>query len=167
MAIIRTLKGCTPKIAADAFIAENAVIIGDVEIGPGTEVGPHVVLSGPTTIGARNRIYPFCSIGEAPQDKKYANESTRLVIGDRNTIREFCTLSRGTIQDRGETRIGDDNAVHRAFLGPATGQANLQRHRRSVLHVTCLLRRRPVRNCGGSRRRRQHVLKPWDMGRAS
>jgi UDP-N-acetylglucosamine acyltransferase len=80
-----------------------------VQIDAGTEIGPHVVIKGPTTIGKDNVIYQFTSIGEDPQDKKYADEITRLEIGDRNVIREFCTMHRGTLQDRGVTSIGNDN----------------------------------------------------------
>lgn len=82
-----------------------------VEIGAGTTVGPHCVIEGHTTIGRDNRIFQFNSVGAANQDKKYAGEPTKLVIGDRNTIREFCTLNVGTVQDRGETTIGNDNWI--------------------------------------------------------
>ena len=85
-------------------------IIGEfVEIGEGSRIGPHVVINGHTRIGQGNRIFQFCSIGEIPQDKKYAGEHTRLEIGDGNTIREFCTFNCGTAQDAGVTRLGDDN----------------------------------------------------------
>lgn len=102
-------------ISADAELAENisvgefAVIGADVRIGEGCTIGAHAVIKGPTTIGADNHIYPFASIGDDPQDKKYAGERTRLEIGKRNTIREFSTINRGTAQDEGITRIGDDN----------------------------------------------------------
>jgi UDP-N-acetylglucosamine acyltransferase len=87
-------------------------IIGEhVEIGERTSIGPHVVITGHTRIGRDNRIYQFCSLGEAPQDKKYAGEPTRLEIGDRNTLREFCTFNIGTAQDAGVTRIGSDNWI--------------------------------------------------------
>ena len=87
-------------------------IIGEhVEIGDHTVIGPHVVLTGHTRIGSDNRIFQFCSIGEQPQDKKYAGEPTRLEIGDRNTIREFCTFNCGTVQDAGVTRLGNDNWI--------------------------------------------------------
>jgi UDP-N-acetylglucosamine acyltransferase len=99
------------EIADDVEIGAYSIIGDDVEIGPGTHIGPHVVINGPTTIGSDNRIYQFASIGDDPQDKKYAGEKTRLVIGDRNTIRECCTLSRGTVQDLGETRLGNDNWI--------------------------------------------------------
>lgn len=99
------------RIADNVTIGAYSVIGADVSIGEGTVVWPHVVISGPCQIGRDNRIYSFCSIGEAPQDKKYADEPTTLVIGDRNTIRESCTLNRGTAQDRGTTTIGNDNWV--------------------------------------------------------
>lgn len=99
------------ELAADVTIGPYSVIGPDVTIGAGTEIGPHVVIRGPTRIGEDNRIFQFASVGDAPQDKKYANEPTRLEIGDRNTIREFVTLNRGTVQDEGVTRIGDDNWI--------------------------------------------------------
>ncbi|MQY50403.1 acyl-ACP--UDP-N-acetylglucosamine O-acyltransferase [Rhodocyclus tenuis] len=107
----------TAIVHAGARLGENVSIgpysiIGEhVEIGEGTSVGPHVVISGHTRIGRDNRIFQFSSLGEVPQDKKYAGEPTRLEIGDRNTIREFCTFNLGTAQDAGVTRIGDDNWV--------------------------------------------------------
>jgi UDP-N-acetylglucosamine acyltransferase len=97
------------RLGENVAIGAYAVIGADVEIGDGTTVGPHAVIEGPTTIGCDNRIFQFASLGAAPQDKKYAGEPTRLEIGDRNTIREFCTFNRGTTQDAGVTRIGDDN----------------------------------------------------------
>jgi UDP-N-acetylglucosamine acyltransferase len=105
----------TAVVAADAVIHENveigpySVIGAGVEIGAGTRIGPHVVVQGPTVIGRDNRIFQFASVGDAPQDKKYAGEPTRLEIGDRNTIRECVTINRGTAQDAGVTRIGHDN----------------------------------------------------------
>jgi len=99
------------SIADGVEIGPYSVIGDDVQIGAGTRVGSHVVINGPTTIGAENRIFQFASVGDDPQDKKYANEPTELIIGDRNTIREYCTLSRGTIQDEGVTRLGDDNLI--------------------------------------------------------
>jgi UDP-N-acetylglucosamine acyltransferase len=87
-------------------------IVGEhVEIGDRTWIGPHVVLNGHTRIGMENRIFQFCSIGEIPQDKKYAGEPTRLDIGNRNTIRESCTFNVGTAQDAGVTKVGDDNWI--------------------------------------------------------
>ena len=99
------------KIADDVEIGAYSVIGDDVEIGSGSRVDSHVVVNGPTVIGKDNHIYQFASIGDDPQDKKYANEATRLRMGDRNTIREFCTISRGTIQDEGLTTMGDDNWI--------------------------------------------------------
>lgn len=99
------------QLAADVAIGPYSIIGPDVEIGAGTRIGPHVVIGAHTRIGARNRIYQFCSIGEEPQDKKYAGEPTRLEIGDDNTIREFCTLNRGTAQDAGVTRVGNHNWI--------------------------------------------------------
>ena len=98
-------------IAADVEIGPFTVIGADVVIGSGTWVGPHAVINGPTRIGAGNKIFQFASLGDAPQDKKYNGEPTRLEIGDRNTVREFCTINTGTMQDGGVTRIGDDNWI--------------------------------------------------------
>ena len=99
------------SIADGVEIGPYSVIGDDVQIGAGTRVGSHVVINGPTTIGDDNHIYQFASVGDDPQDKKYADEPTELIIGDRNTIREYCTMSRGTIQDEGVTRLGDDNWI--------------------------------------------------------
>jgi UDP-N-acetylglucosamine acyltransferase len=88
-----------------------AVIGDDVEIGRGSRVDAHAVVRGPTTIGVDNHIYSFASIGDDPQDKKYKGERTRLAIGDRNTIREGCTINRGTVQDQGVTTVGSDNWI--------------------------------------------------------
>lgn len=99
------------RLADDVAIGPYSIIGPDVDIGPGTHIGPHVVVAAHTRIGARNKIYQFSSIGEAPQDKKYAGEPTRLEIGDDNTIREFCTLNRGTVQDLGVTSIGNHNWI--------------------------------------------------------
>ena len=90
-------------------VGPYTVVDGDVQVGEGTTIGAHCVITGHTTIGRENRIYHFCSIGEANQDKKYAGEPTRLAIGDRNTIREYCHFNRGTVQDAGATTIGSDN----------------------------------------------------------
>ncbi|MGB5353295.1 MAG: acyl-ACP--UDP-N-acetylglucosamine O-acyltransferase [Woeseia sp.] len=126
-----------------AIIADGARIADDVEVGPYTLIGKnveiaagcriagHVVINGPTRIGENNRIYQFASIGDDPQDKKYRDEPTRLEIGNGNTIREFCTISRGTVQDAGVTRIGNDNWImayvhiaHDCVLGDHTILAN-------------------------------------------
>ncbi len=97
------------KLAAGVTVGPFSIIGPDVEIGPRTIVGPHVVINGPTRIGADNHIFQFASIGDAPQDKKYNGEPTRLEIGDRNVFRESCTVNRGTAQGTGLTRIGHDN----------------------------------------------------------
>jgi len=97
------------RIGANVAIGPYSIIGPDVEIGDNSEVGPHVVIKGHTRIGRDNHIFQFCSLGEIPQDKKYAGEPTRLEIGDRNTIREFCTFNLGTVQGGGLTSIGDDN----------------------------------------------------------
>jgi UDP-N-acetylglucosamine acyltransferase len=99
------------QLAADVSVGPYAVIGAHVEIGARTWIGPHTVINGPTRIGRDNRIFQFASLGDEPQDKKYAGEPTRLEIGDRNTIREFVTINRGTIQDAGVTRMGDDNWI--------------------------------------------------------
>ena len=119
------------NIATDVEIGPYAVIGDDVEIGSGTRIGSHVVINGPTKIGKDNRIYQFASLGDDPQDKKYAGEPTRLIIGDRNAIREFCTFSRGTTQDKGDTVMGDDNWImayvhiaHDCVIGNNTIMAN-------------------------------------------
>jgi UDP-N-acetylglucosamine acyltransferase len=119
------------KIADDVEIGPYTVIGDGVEIASGTRIDSHVVINGPTTIGNDNHIYQFASIGDDPQDKKYAGEPTRLIIGDRNTIREFCTVSRGTTQDAGETILGNDNWImayvhiaHDCRVGSNTIMAN-------------------------------------------
>jgi UDP-N-acetylglucosamine acyltransferase len=98
-------------VAADVQIGAFSIIGAGVAIGAGTWVGPHVVINGPTRIGAGNKIFQFASLGDAPQDKKYKGEATRLEIGDRNVIRECVTVNRGTAQGRGVTRIGNDNLL--------------------------------------------------------
>lgn len=102
-----------PGARLDAGVSVGAYsIVGEhVEIGEGTRIGPHVVVHGHTRIGRDNRIFQFASLGEMPQDKKYADEPTRLEVGDRNTIREFCTFNCGTAQDAGVTRVGSDNWI--------------------------------------------------------
>ena len=126
-----------------AIVAEGAHLDPSVSVGPYAVIGPHVtmgarttvgahcVIEGHTTIGADNRIFQFSSLGAVPQDKKYAGEPTQLVIGDRNTIREFCTFNLGTAQDAGVTRIGDDNWImayvhiaHDCVLGNQITMAN-------------------------------------------
>lgn len=99
------------NIADGVEIGAFSIVGPMVTIGPGSRIGPHVVVTGRTTIGRNTRIFQFASIGEEPQDKKYAGEDTELVIGDNNTIRELCTFSRGTIQGGGKTIIGNDNWI--------------------------------------------------------
>ena len=98
-------------LAPDVQVGPYAVIGPHVTVGAGTTIGAHCVIEGHTTIGRDNRIWQFSSIGGAPQDMKYAGELTRLEIGDRNTIREFCTFNCGTAQDSGVTRVGSDNWI--------------------------------------------------------
>jgi len=127
----------TAIVHADARLADGvsvgpySVIDAHVEIGANTSIGAHCVVTGHTKIGADNRIFHFCSIGEANQDKKYQGEPTRLEIGDRNTIREYCSINRGTVQDTGVTRVGDDNWImayahiaHDCVVGNRTTIAN-------------------------------------------
>lgn len=99
------------RLGADVEIGPYSVIGEHVEIGDRSRIGPHVVVEGRTRIGCDNEIFQFCSIGAAPQDKKYDDEPTLLEIGDRNTIREFCSFNVGTAQDAGATRIGNDNWI--------------------------------------------------------
>ena len=99
----------TASLADDVEVGPYTVIGDGVELGPGCRIGSHVVINGPTRIGRDTRIFQFASIGDDPQDKKYAGQPTRLEIGDRNTIREYCTINRGTADDEGVTRVGDDN----------------------------------------------------------
>jgi UDP-N-acetylglucosamine acyltransferase len=97
------------ELGSDVEVGAFAVIGAGVQVGDRTRIGPHVVIEGPTRLGADNHVFPYASVGSAPQDKKYKGEPTRLEIGDRNVIRECVTLNRGTVQDQGVTRIGNDN----------------------------------------------------------
>jgi UDP-N-acetylglucosamine acyltransferase len=99
------------RIGASVSIGAYSVVGAGVEIGEGTSIGPHVVIEGTTRIGRDNRIFQFASIGAIPQDKKFGGEESRLIIGDRNFIREFVTLNRGTGDGGGATRIGNDNWI--------------------------------------------------------
>lgn len=101
----------TARIADDVEIGPYSIIGAQVEIAAGSWIGPHVVINGPTRIGKNNRIFQFASIGEEPQDLKFAGEPTRLEIGDNNTIRENVTISRGTVDGGNITRIGNDNLL--------------------------------------------------------
>ncbi len=118
-------------IHATAIVDAGASIGEDVEIGAGSVIGPHVVVMGPTRIGRDNRIFQFASVGEAPQDKKYGGEPTSLELGDRNVIREYVTLNRGTSDGNGKTVIGSDNlfmayshVAHDCIVGSHTIFAN-------------------------------------------
>ncbi len=122
-----------PKAELDSSVKVGAysVIGANVKVNAGTTIASHVVVQGPTTIGKNNQIFQFSSLGEAPQDKKYRDEPTTLEIGDNNTIREFCTFNRGTIQDKGATKIGNDNWImayvhiaHDCTIGNQTILAN-------------------------------------------
>jgi UDP-N-acetylglucosamine acyltransferase len=99
------------RLGAGVSVGAYSLIGEHVEIGDGTAIGPHAIVEGPTRIGRENRIGSFSVLGGPPQDKKYAGEPTRLEIGDRNTIREYCTFNRGTTKDARVTRIGDDNWI--------------------------------------------------------
>jgi UDP-N-acetylglucosamine acyltransferase len=120
------------KIAPDAQIGPFSIIGADVAVGARSVVAAHVVITGHTSIGEDNRIFQFSSIGEAPQDLKHKGAPTRLEIGDRNTIREYCTMSCGTINDRGVTSIGNDNlfmaythVAHDCVIGDHIVMSNL------------------------------------------
>jgi len=119
------------QLDASVQVGPYAVIGPHVVIGAGSRVGAHAVIEGRTTIGAGNHIFQFASVGAPPQDKKYAGEPTELIIGERNTIREFCTINTGTAQDRGVTSVGDDNWImayvhiaHDCRVGNGTVLAN-------------------------------------------
>jgi len=99
------------KLASGVSVGPYSIIGEHVEIGEGSTIGPHVLIEGRTRIGVKNRIFGFSALGGAPQDKKYGGEATSLEIGDRNTIREFCTFNCGTAQDTGTTRLGNDNWI--------------------------------------------------------
>lgn len=119
------------QVADGVSVGAYSMIGEGVSVGRGTRIGPHVVVEGPTRIGEDNQIFQFASIGAIPQDKKYAGEPTELVIGDRNVIRECCTLNRGTVQDKGKTVVGNDNWImayvhiaHDCVIGDHTIFAN-------------------------------------------
>ncbi len=119
------------QLAADVSVGPFSIIGPEVSIGARTVIGPHVVINGPTRLGADNHVFQFASLGDAPQDKKYRGEPTRLEIGDRNVFRENTTVNRGTTHDRGVTRIGDDNlfmayshVAHDCTVGSNTVFAN-------------------------------------------
>lgn len=119
------------QVHPSVTVGPYSIIGPNVSIGAGTRIGPHCVIEGCTTIGVDNHIFQFASLGAQPQDKKYAGEQTQLVIGDRNTIREFCTFNTGTSQDSGVTRVGNDNWImayvhiaHDCVVGDQTILAN-------------------------------------------
>lgn len=119
------------ELADDVEVGAFSIIGPKVRIDSGSWVGPHVVITGRTTIGRKNRIFQFASIGEEPQDKKYAGEDTELIMGDNNYIREMCNFSRGTIQGGGKTIIGNNNWImacvhiaHDCILGDNIIMAN-------------------------------------------
>jgi len=119
------------ELADDVEVGPFTIVDAKVRIDAGTRIGPHAVITGRTTIGKNNHIFQFTSIGEQPQDKKYAGEDTELIIGDDNTIREMCTFSRGSAQGGGATRIGNDNWImacvhiaHDCILGDHIIMAN-------------------------------------------
>jgi UDP-N-acetylglucosamine acyltransferase len=112
-------------------VGPYSIIGPHVKIASGTQIGAHCTIEGKTSIGRDNKIFQFSSLGAIPQDKKYNNEETALEIGDNNTIREFCSLNLGTIQDEGVTRIGNDNWImayvhvaHDCLIGNHTIIAN-------------------------------------------
>ena len=119
------------RLGADVVVGPYAVVGDDVEVGDRTRIDSHAVVQGPTRVGADNRLHPFASIGGDPQDRKYDGSPTRLEIGDRNVIREYCTFHRGTPGGGGVTRIGDDNWImayvhvaHDCRVGSHTVMAN-------------------------------------------
>jgi len=120
------------KLAPDVEVGAYAIIGPDVEIGPGCRIGPHAVVTGWTRLGANNRVFQFASIGDAPQDKKYKGEPTRVEIGEGNVFREYVTVNRGTTHDKAITRIGNDNlfmasshVAHDCIVGSHCVFANL------------------------------------------
>ena len=119
------------RLGKDVQVGAYSIIGADVEIGDRCWIGPHVVINGPTRIGADSRIYQFCSLGDAPQHTGYKGEPTRLEIGERNVVREYCTFNRGTVAGGGLTHIGNDNFImayshiaHDCHIGNHTVFAN-------------------------------------------
>lgn len=119
------------KLGSNVHVGAYSIIGAGVEIGDNCRIGPHVVINGPTRIGCDNRIFQFCSVGEEPQHRKYSGEPTRLEIGDRNVIREYCSFHRGTTVDEGLTRVGSDNymmahvhVAHDCVVGSQITMAN-------------------------------------------
>ncbi len=119
------------EIGEGVEIGPFAVIGANVRIGAGSTIGSHAVVKGPTTLGRDTRVFQFASIGDAPQDRKYAGEPTKLVVGDRNVFREFCSINRGTVGGRGVTTIADDclfmaysHVAHDCIVGSQCIMAN-------------------------------------------
>lgn len=128
----RALVSAKAQLADDVEVGPYAVIGDGVVIGPRCRIGPHAVVNGPTMLGADNQVFQFASLGDAPQDKKYKGEPTRLEIGDRNVFREYCTVNRGTVTGNGVTRVGNDNMLlaythvgHDCILGDKIVLSNL------------------------------------------
>jgi UDP-N-acetylglucosamine acyltransferase len=120
------------NLADDVEVGPFAVIGPDVTIGPGCRIGAHAIVNGPTVLGSDNQVFQFASLGDAPQDKKYKGEPTRLEVGDRNVFREYVTVNRGTVTGRAVTRIGSDNMLlaythvaHDCLLGDHIVLSNL------------------------------------------
>ncbi|MET0291482.1 MAG: acyl-ACP--UDP-N-acetylglucosamine O-acyltransferase [Steroidobacteraceae bacterium] len=120
------------ELADDVQVGAFAVIGDDVKIGPRTVIAPHAVVNGPTRLGADNKVFQFASLGDAPQDKKYGGEPTELIVGDRNTFREYVTVNRGTVTGNGVTRVGNDNLIlayshvgHDCILGDSIVLSNM------------------------------------------
>ena len=133
MSMIHRTALIDPKAELDPTVTVGpfSVIGPQVKIGAHTSIGAHCVIEGRTTIGTNNAIYNYAALGAAPQDKKYAGESTQLIIGDRNTIREFCTFNTGTVSGGGITQVGSDNLfmayvhlAHDCHIGSHTIFAN-------------------------------------------
>jgi UDP-N-acetylglucosamine acyltransferase len=127
----RAIISSSARLADNVSVGPWSIVGENVEIGSGTQIGSHVVIEGSTRIGSNNRIHPFCVVGGDPQDKKFSGEATRLEIGNGNTIREHCTINRGTAQGGGVTHIGNDNWImanvhiaHDCQIGNGTVMAN-------------------------------------------
>ncbi len=127
----RALVDRKAELDEDVSVGPFAIIEADVRIGRGSAIGPHSIVRAGTRMGRGNRIFQYASVGEDPQDKKYNGESTELILGDRNVVREFATLNRGTAQDSGATRVGSDNLLmaythvaHDCQIGDHTIMAN-------------------------------------------
>lgn len=119
------------ELAGDVRVGAYSIVGPEVKIGAGTVIGPHVVIAGRTRLGARNHVFQFASLGDIPQDRKYAGEATTTTIGDDNVFREFVTVNAGTVQDRGDTAIGNKNlflaythVAHDCVVGNATTFSN-------------------------------------------